>query len=159
MAAWSAIVDPVHRGDERAPRTVTMGVDQAPELIEFRRVTIPAQSRHLAALRRDLRCWLAAIPLTEDGVSALTLAVNEAATNAIEHAYAPAESGIVELACWTEPGVVCIEVSDRGHWRRRLPGHATDGGGIQVMRRCADVVVIDHDQQGTRVHLRWRTTS
>lgn len=146
MVEWSAIVDPVHRGDERAP------------LVEFRRVTMPAKGRHLAALRRDLRCWLAACPLTEDGVSALTLAVNEAATNAIEHAYAPADSGIVELAFWTEPGAVCIEVADRGHWRRCLPGHPTDGGGIQLMRGCVDVVFIDHDRQGTRVHLRRRTT-
>ncbi len=127
---------------------------RAPELIEFRRVTIPAHGRHLATLRRDLRCWLAAVPLTENAVFALTLAVNEAATNAIAHAYAPAESGIVELAFWTEPGAVCIEVADRGRWRPRLPEHPTDGCGIQLMRRCADVVVIDHDQQGTRVHIR-----
>lgn len=77
--------------------------------------------------------------------------------DAVDHLAAP-DSGIVELAFWTESGAVCIEVADRGHWRRCLPGHPTDGGGIQLMRGCVDVVFIDHDRQGTRVHLRRRTT-
>ncbi|MGH3795388.1 MAG: ATP-binding protein [Pseudonocardiaceae bacterium] len=155
MAVMSGILDPVRQGGGGAPDDLF-----APELIEFRRVTMPAQGRHLAGLRRELRCWLAAFALTDDGVSALILAVNEAATNVIEHAYAPTESGIVELAFWTEPGAVCIEVCDRGHWRPRPPGHLTDGGrGIPLMRSCADVVLIDHDRRGTRVYIRQALSS
>ncbi|MGH3797127.1 MAG: ATP-binding protein [Pseudonocardiaceae bacterium] len=84
-----------------------------PERIEFKRITVPAQDWYFAALRRDLRRWLAAFPLPEGSGSALTAAVNVVATNA-NHACTPAEPGTVELAFWTEPGAVCITVSDHG---------------------------------------------
>ena len=52
------------------------------------------------------------------------LAVDEAAINAVLHAYGPEELGSIELTLWTEPGpgiddtTLSIEVIDHGHWRR-----------------------------------------
>jgi anti-sigma regulatory factor (Ser/Thr protein kinase) len=47
------------------------------------------------------------------------LAVDEAAANAVEHAYDPAEPGEVELTVWTESDALCVEIRDHGRGRRR----------------------------------------
>ncbi|HSU08009.1 MAG TPA: ATP-binding protein [Pseudonocardia sp.] len=66
----------------------------------------PAYPRHLAALRAEVRRWLAPLALPGDAKNDLLLAVNEAGSNCIEHAYAPAiVDGTVELTFWTEPEV------------------------------------------------------
>jgi anti-sigma regulatory factor (Ser/Thr protein kinase) len=123
------------------------------DLIEFRHVTVPAHSRQLCELRRELDSWLTAIDVPSDIRFALVVAANEAATNVVEHAYRAGRSGTVEMAFWIELGVASIEVCDHGKWSP-VParGPAGEGGcGIPLMRALAEQVRIDHDQQGTRV--------
>ena len=46
------------------------------------------------------------------------LAVNEAVSNSVEHAYLPPTPGdTVELTFWSEADVVCLEIVDHGAWR------------------------------------------
>jgi anti-sigma regulatory factor (Ser/Thr protein kinase) len=98
-----------------------------------------------------------------DAEADLVLAVNEAAANAIDHAYrTDTDTGdgtgdgrvVVEVFFWTEPGAVLLEVVDHGRWRP--PGSPTAGGGrgIAIMQRLVDAVLIHHDACGTRVLLR-----
>jgi len=63
----------------------------------------PADGRWLAAIRAELRGWLAAFALSDELEDDVVLAVNEAASNCVEHAYAPETlDGTVELTLWTE---------------------------------------------------------
>ena len=63
----------------------------------------PAYPRHLAALRAEVRRWLAPLVLPGDAENDILLAVNEAASNCVEHAYTPTTvDGTVELTFWTE---------------------------------------------------------
>jgi serine/threonine-protein kinase RsbW len=66
------------------------------------------------------------------------LAVNEAVSNSVEHAYRPATpDGTVELTFWTESGAVCIEVVDHGEWR--IPSDQPTGRGRQITFMVAAV--------------------
>jgi anti-sigma regulatory factor (Ser/Thr protein kinase) len=115
----------------------------------------PAQADALTLIRREVRRWLRPIEVMPEVEADLVLAVNEAASNIIDHAYrTPGHRTVIELFFWTEPGVLLLEVVDHGHWR--APGsHATGRGrGIEIMRRLVDAVLIHHDTRGTRVLLR-----
>ena len=103
-----------------------------------------------------MRC-LASLPMSEDRREEVVLAVNEAATNSVQHAYAPDEAGVVELSFWTESDALCVEICDRGQWREPPPSPAIpgDGGlGFVLMRQFIDCVLIHHDAHGTKVLLR-----
>ena len=115
----------------------------------------PARAGALALIRREVRRWLGPLEVTPDAEADLVLAVNEAASNAIDHAYrTPTDRAVVEVFFWTESGAIQLEVVDHGQWRDPGP-HATGRGrGIEIMQRLVDAVLIHHDTRGTRVLLR-----
>ena len=90
------------------------------------------------------------------------LAVDEAAANAVRHAYAPDESGSVELTLWTEPGpepghsTLSIEIVDHGSWQRPAERPTQGGRGIPLMTTMSESVLIHYDERGSRVLLRHR---
>lgn len=63
-----------------------------------------------------MRNWLVSLALDDEDVADLVVAVDEAAANAVEHAYHPDAPGSVEVLLWTEPTTLCIEVVDHGTW-------------------------------------------
>jgi len=115
----------------------------------------PARAGALALIRREVRRWLGPLEVTPDAEADLVLAVSEAASNVIDHAYpTPTDRAVVEVFLWTESGALLVEVVDHGQWRHPGP-HATGRGrGIEIMQRMVDAVLIHHDARGTRVLLR-----
>jgi anti-sigma regulatory factor (Ser/Thr protein kinase)/DNA-binding CsgD family transcriptional regulator len=126
------------------------------ERIEFVRQLWPAQPRQLAQIRVEVRRWLASIGLTGETQEDVLLAVNEAASNSVDHAYPAATADdTVELIFWTEPDAVCIEIIDQGAWH--TPAAKSERGrGIAMMGRLMDSVLIHHGLTGTRVLLQCR---
>src|SRR5436190_5615263 len=122
------------------------------ESTEFAHRSWPADARQLGAVRSQVRGWLAPLALPEDDEDDVVLAVSEAASNSIEHAYGPATAdGSVELTFWTEPGSVCFEIVDHGAWRKPSASPASRGRGIKLMRQLMAGVLIHYDRRGTRV--------
>jgi serine/threonine-protein kinase RsbW len=119
-----------------------------------------AEPHELLAMRMTLRDWLAEFGLDADAEHALVTAANEAATNAVEHAYrspaVPVYGRTFEVGLKAEPGCLCLEISDRGMWRE--PSSVDDGRGlgIPLMHQLVDSVTIEKDTPGTRVVLRHR---
>ena len=98
------------------------------ELTEFAHLTWPANPHQLASIRTQVRGWLAPLDLTEESKEDLVLAVNEAVSNSVEHAYLPPTPGdTVELTFWTEADAVCLEIVDHGAWR--VPSGRSTGSG------------------------------
>ncbi|MEU4746151.1 ATP-binding protein, partial [Actinosynnema sp. NPDC023658] len=117
-------------------------------------VEFPAQPGQLAAVRARLDAWLTAEGLSEDDRYDLLLAVNEAASNAVEHAYAPGECGVVHIQADAGPdGSVRVVVSDHGGWRVPPPTLSARGRGLLLMRENVDDVLVDRRPDGTTVTL------
>ena len=116
--------------------------------------TWPAHPRHLTTLRAEVHRWLAPLTLLGDAENDLVLAVSEAASNCVEHAYTPATADdTVELTFWTEARGVYAEIVDHGTWRTPSGRPTGRGRGIEIMQRLIPVVLIHHDRRGTRVLL------
>ncbi|MFC4949198.1 ATP-binding protein [Pseudonocardia sp. GCM10023141] len=123
------------------------------QLVEFSHLTIPAHPTKLSPLRRHLRRCLCNIP--QDRRDEIVLAVSEAVTNSVTHAYEPGRHGTIEVTLWTESEALWIEVRDHGQWRvpaaePRPTGH---GLGIRLMQQLFTCVLIHHDRHGTQVLL------
>ncbi len=114
---------------------------------------LPAVPASLLSVRHTLRRWLATAGADSGVLFALTVAVGEACTNVIEHAYGPSDA-IMEVDATQQGGRVTVVVRDRGTWRsgRRVPG----GRGLQVMRGLMDTVELTRDESGTTVTLACR---
>ena len=110
--------------------------------------------------------WLAALGPSAADRFALELAVTEAVTNTIEHAYPsgrPGELGVVASVLPT--GGISVRVSDEGRWQTP-PSEATTGGrGLLLMSQVVDEAEVLHPPQsanapegdrGTTVVLRHR---
>jgi anti-sigma regulatory factor (Ser/Thr protein kinase) len=128
----------------------------APAHVEFVHRSWPADPEQLVLIRRELAGWLAPLSLTETETADVVLAVDEAAANAVRHAYGPEESGVVELTLWTEPGTLSIEVVDHGNWRPPTERPREGGRGIPLMSSMSEAVLIHYDDRGSRVLLRHR---
>ena len=114
---------------------------------------LPAGSQTLRSLRRSLRTWLRGAGASTDETYDLTLAANEAAANAVEHAYGPVKAHY-EVEAALVDGVVEIEVRDFGRWR---PARDSDRGrGLLLMEGLTDDMDVERGDDGTVVRMRRR---
>jgi anti-sigma regulatory factor (Ser/Thr protein kinase)/putative methionine-R-sulfoxide reductase with GAF domain len=114
-------------------------------------MVVPAVPESLKDIRAAVRRWLSSVGIEGDLGSDLLLAVGEACTNAVEHAYGPA-GGDVHLRLELLDGQVVITVRDNGHWR---PARGKNRGrGLTLMRKCGDDVEVDRSDEGTTVVIR-----
>ena len=101
-----------------------------------------AEPSALAGIRRAVRGWLGPVDLTAEAEDDLVLAVSEAGSNVIDHAYrTPEVAAGIELFFWTEPAVLSIQIVDHGRWQPPGP-HSGNGMGINLMQRLVDFVMI-----------------
>lgn len=105
----------------------------------------------LAGLRRDLGAWLGETGASDEDVWRVQLAVGEAVTNAIDHAY-PGGTGRVLVEGYHDPdGRACFTVSDSGEWRAPPAEPDARGRGLIMIRACMDTVEVERSPHGTTV--------
>ena len=114
---------------------------------------LPADPRVLAGVRRILRRWLRNRGAGDQDTARITLSVNEACTNAIEHAYSPAPAEF-ELRASAKDRDVTIVVSDAGRWRS--PRGPDRGRGLPMIDAAMDGVEINPGVIGTEIVMRKR---
>jgi anti-sigma regulatory factor (Ser/Thr protein kinase)/putative methionine-R-sulfoxide reductase with GAF domain len=107
----------------------------------------------LARVRRTLRRWLRDRGADEALIAEVTLAVNEACANAIEHAYSPAPANFV-LSAVMRGDEVIVTVRDTGHWR--TPRGEGRGRGLTIIETAMDGVEVDATSTGTAIVMRRR---
>jgi anti-sigma regulatory factor (Ser/Thr protein kinase) len=113
----------------------------------------PADPSALSGLRRRLGGFLTAAGADSQEAFEITLAVCEAAGNAIEHAYGPGDAAF-ELEAELEAGEVVATVRDRGSWRDPRSGHR--GRGLKIIEGLMDSVDVSAEPDGTVVRMRRR---
>jgi anti-sigma regulatory factor (Ser/Thr protein kinase) len=90
--------------------------------------------------------------LAQRPATALVAAVNEIATNSLQHG-----GGHGELRMWTDDGWLLCEVSDQGHLTAplagRLPPAADQGAGLWLANQLTDLVQIHSTPGGTAVRV------
>ncbi len=141
--------------EHREPRELlTTRPAVAPALLGAPETRMTFQAWQLRDLRRTVRAELVAAGFDDDHADDVVLAVNEVATNAVEHGGADAE-----LHLWTDGHRVTCEVHDGGPLRDPLPGlvaphsGAARGRGLWIARQLCDLLHVWADGQGTHVRL------
>jgi serine/threonine-protein kinase RsbW len=128
------------------------------------RLQLPADAIAPSVARNRVRHWLTVSRWPPGQQEDIVLAVSEAVSNAIEHAYRDGQfpevvevSGDVEAVRGQRQ--VTVIVRDYGRWRPPPTDHENRRRGIPLMRACVDTVTIgqpDDDRTGTAVVLRSR---
>jgi anti-sigma regulatory factor (Ser/Thr protein kinase) len=114
-------------------------------------LSLPAESRSLAVLRRVLGRWLKAAGAGETEIYETLVAVGEACANAIAHAY-PAGEAAFEVEATRSGSQLEITVRDFGSWR---PARGEERRrGLTLMEQLMEHVTIDKGDAGTTVVLR-----
>ena len=119
------------------------------------RLWLPAEPEQLSTLRRSVGSWSESSGVDEDALTDLQLALGEAVTNAVEHAYLgrPAAFVRVELTR-TARGEVDVQVTDSGNWRPAPDDAGYRGRGLALIRDLAGDVVVEPGPDGTTVRFR-----
>lgn len=115
-------------------------------------IDLPAVASELAGFRRGLRRWLADRGAGDPLITHLLIASGEAASNAMEHAYAFSADGIVRIAAAIRGADVQLVIQDRGRWKPQGPP-GDRGRGFLIMRELMDDVTVDQSSTGTTVRL------
>ncbi|HEY8545553.1 MAG TPA: SpoIIE family protein phosphatase [Acidimicrobiales bacterium] len=133
-------------------------------LLAFRRLSdrqfrdlhmvVPAQASELSRIRAGVRRWLTAAGATNDDIADLQVAIGEACSNVIEHAYGP-RAGTIDLHLTrVESDEVVVTVRDRGTWRSAR-GH-NRGRGLRLIEGFCDEHRVEAGPGGTTLTMRRR---
>jgi anti-sigma regulatory factor (Ser/Thr protein kinase) len=113
-----------------------------------------ADPQLLAGMREQLRAWLATLSLPRDQCEEMVLAVNEAASNALDHGSDMDARRVVTLEAAVRGSELLLCVSDSGRWRPNSPGSSsTRGYGHKLMEALMDGLQTNSDRYGTTVTL------
>jgi serine/threonine-protein kinase RsbW len=119
------------------------------------RLTIPAKPEYITLGRLALTAIAGVRPVSDETLYDLKLALTEACTNSVRHAYENGREGNVEIVYELEPDRLVIEVGDEGAGFELLDdsngheGELEEGGlGIEIIRALADEVEIGPREEG-----------
>jgi serine/threonine-protein kinase RsbW len=138
-------------------------VPHVPSLDQAIRLTFPAKAEYVSLARLALTGLSRLRALDPETLADLKLAITEAASNSVRHAYSDG-SGTVEVIYDLQPDRLVIEVSDDGEGfdydRRPAPAdledELTEGGlGIAIIRTIADEFELGRGPGGRGSRLRF----
>jgi anti-sigma regulatory factor (Ser/Thr protein kinase) len=123
------------------------------------RLRIPARAEYITLCRLALTGLARVRTLPEETLADLKLAITEACSNSVRHAY-PGGEGSVDVVYELEPDRLVIEVADDGAGFAAGPTGAADelgegGLGIAIIRALADELEIGARANGHGSRLRF----
>jgi serine/threonine-protein kinase RsbW len=118
------------------------------------RLTIPAKAEYIVLGRLALTSFAQLRPFSDEELSDVKLALTEACTNSVRHAYHDA-AGVVEILYELHPDRLIVEVSDSGEGfmpssdRDSDPEELAEGGlGLEIIRAVSDELEIEEPSGG-----------
>ncbi|HEY6425461.1 MAG TPA: SpoIIE family protein phosphatase [Pseudonocardiaceae bacterium] len=112
---------------------------------------LPAEAVWLRGIRRALDEWLHGVGAGPDDVPSVHLAVVEAATNCVEHAYQGAGGWMWLDVVLDGDGRLRATVTDHGRWRPPPPESEHRGRGLRLMHSLMETVDVHRADRGTTV--------
>jgi serine/threonine-protein kinase RsbW len=126
------------------------------------RLTIPARAEYITLCRLALTGIARVRELSDEVLADLKLALTEAASNSVRHAYSGLDhAGVVEISYELRADRLVIEVTDEGEGfdpkdAGGSPEELSEGGlGIAIIRAIADEVEIGTQPSGKGSRLRF----
>ena len=121
------------------------------------RLTLPARPENVAVVRHVLGAFAEALHLPADVVEDMRLAVTEACTNVVRHAYDDVEPGPLEIVIRPAGEVLDVIVSDRGRGIGPSPDTAGPGLGLPLIAALVHSLEIQHaPRAGSRLAMSFR---
>ena len=120
-------------------------------------LSIPAKAEYILFCRLALAGLAAVRALEPDVVADLKLALTEACSNSVRHAYEEGRAGVVEVRYELDRNRVAVEVVDEGAGfvsdaRGGHEAELDEGGlGIAIIRALVDELAIESDGHGSRL--------
>jgi serine/threonine-protein kinase RsbW len=117
----------------------------------------PALGESVAAIRAAVTHFATEAGVEPPGLDAVRLAVSEAATNVIVHAYADTNRpGLIEVEATRKPGELCVSVADTGPGLQPGGDRPGLGLGLGIIEQLADrVELLQGGGHGLRVVMRF----
>jgi serine/threonine-protein kinase RsbW/stage II sporulation protein AB (anti-sigma F factor) len=110
--------------------------------------SVPAARRALVDVAREAGA-------EADRLEAVALAVSEALTNAVVHAY-PDRPGEIKVSAWTASGELVVVISDDGHGLRAHSDRPGLGVGLGLIATLSDEFeIVQPPSGGTEVQMRF----
>ena len=128
-------------------------------------LVIPSTTRYLGAVRRFVEAHARTAGFSREAIEQLKLAVDEACTNVIAHAYAGDEHGQVELGVTVDEDAFTVVIRDQGRafdehaytapsLRKSINRRRGGGYGVFIMRHLMDDVSYDKEGEINVVRLK-----
>jgi serine/threonine-protein kinase RsbW len=104
------------------------------------KLTLPARPENVAVIRHVLGAFAEAVRLPDALVEDLRLAVTEACTNVVRHAYPDGSSGPMEVSLRPDDDAVRVLVADHGRGVGTSADTSGPGLGLPLIAAIADEV-------------------
>lgn len=140
------LADNSGRSDDVVVLVMRPGMDRR----EYHQV-FPARPEELRNLRSSLRAWAKTRGLSRAVGDDLLIAVGEAASNSIRHAYRDTVGGDVTVRITLVDHSLNIAVTDRGRWRDLFDEKAFPGLGTSIIDSVAENLQVKPTGTGTVV--------
>jgi anti-sigma regulatory factor (Ser/Thr protein kinase) len=114
---------------------------------------LPASLESVAAARDAVRRFAGDLDVD---LEAILLAVSEAVSNVVAHAYADGPRGTVELSALASPFEMTVTVRDSGRGLNPGGGTAGAGFGLLIIRRLAQHVELEETADGVALTMGFR---
>jgi len=114
--------------------------------------TYPSTPSGVGAMRREVAAFAGLAGMGEDGVGDVQLAVSEAATNAVVHAYR-ASDGHLHIRAHVEGVELIVVVEDTGSGLAPRPDSPGLGLGMPLMASVTTRFQVVSQGKGTEVHM------
>lgn len=111
-------------------------------------LVLPARAENIAVVRHALGALADAFPVNDQTLADIRLAITEACTNVVVHAYPERDDGPLEVQAEMEDERLLIVVRDEGKGISPRPDSPGLGLGLPLIASLADTVQLGHDEHG-----------
>jgi anti-sigma regulatory factor (Ser/Thr protein kinase) len=118
---------------------------------------LDAVARSVGEIRRRLTAFATEVGANADVRARIALAVTEAATNVVMHAYPGRPSRPLYVAADFEDGDLEVIVADEGEGLRPGPSPGMGAGLAVIAETCDELVVREREGGGVELWMRFRT--